>query len=43
MAGGIASATPGMEIPEKIATFCFNHLSDEFKRVLLDFEDYLRQ
>jgi len=43
MAGGIASATPGMEIPEKIAAFCYNHLSDEFKRVLLDFEDYLKQ
>lgn len=41
MAGGIASATPGMEIPEEIATFCYNHLSDEFKRVLLEFEGYL--
>lgn len=43
MAGGIASATKGMEIPHEISDFCFNRLPDEFKRVLLDFEDYLKQ
>lgn len=40
MAGGIASATPGMEIPEEIAAFCYKRLPDEFKRVLLTFEEY---
>ena len=34
IAGGIASATPGMEVPQEIAEPCFALLPDDFCKVL---------
>lgn len=37
IAGGIAAATPGMEVPMKLAQPCFNLLPKDFKDILLHF------
>jgi len=41
MAGSIAAATPGMEIPEEMAERSYGYLTDDLKETLLDFEEYL--
>lgn len=43
MAGSIAAATPGMEIPADIAEKCFGYLPEDLKETLLDFEQWLLQ
>lgn len=43
MAGAIAAATPGMEIPADIAEKCFCYLPEDLKETLLDFEQWLLQ
>lgn len=42
MAGAIAGATPGMEIPEEIGSKCYQLLPDDLKTAMLQFMDYLR-
>lgn len=42
MAGAIAGATPGMEIPEEIGTKCYQILPDDLKTAMLQFMDYLK-
>ena len=37
IAGGIAAATPGMEVPADWAEACFNLLPEDFQRTILEF------
>lgn len=41
IAGAIAAATPGMEIPQNIAETAFSMLTDELKEIVVTFEDSL--
>lgn len=43
MAGVIASNTPGMEIPEDIATKCFEKMPDFLKRTMVKFDSKYNQ
>jgi ADP-ribosylglycohydrolase len=40
IAGGIAAATPGMEIPLEIAQSCYELLPEDFKGVVEEFEGF---
>lgn len=43
IAGAIAAATPGMEIPQHIADACFALLTDELKTILINWYEFLKQ
>lgn len=40
MAGSIAAATPGMEIPTDLAEACFRLVPDDLKTVMVEFENF---
>ena len=37
IAGGIAAATPGMEVPQELAQSCFSLLPDDFREIISTF------
>lgn len=41
IAGGIAAATPGMEIPAALAEPCFNLLPDDFVNIIWQFDHFV--
>jgi ADP-ribosylglycohydrolase len=41
IAGGIAAATPGMEVPAALAEPCFHLLPDDFVRIIWQFENFV--
>ena len=43
IAGSIAAATPGMEVPKEIAVEAISYLTDSLKTALLNFEEYLKK